>query len=39
MMPALIPTDHYGTVTWLGAQRLPVENLAITGQSPWRKCR
>jgi hypothetical protein len=32
MMPALIPTDHYGTVTWLGAQRLPVENLAIRAE-------
>jgi hypothetical protein len=28
-MPALIPTDHYGTIVWLGAQTLPVENLLI----------
>ncbi len=28
-MPALIPTDHYGTIVWLGAQALPVEDLVI----------
>lgn len=28
-MPALIPTDHIGTIVWLGAQELPVENLLI----------
>jgi MOSC domain-containing protein YiiM len=28
-MPALIPTDHYCTVTWLGAQAVPVEKLVI----------
>lgn len=31
-MPALIPTDHYGTVTWLGVQRVPVEKLVITAE-------
>jgi MOSC domain len=29
-MPALIPTDFYGTIVWLGAQEVPVENLRIT---------
>jgi MOSC domain-containing protein YiiM len=28
-MPALIPTDHYGVVTWMGAQAVPVEKLMI----------
>lgn len=28
-MPALIPTDHHGTVTWLGVQPRPVEKLII----------
>ncbi|MES2144929.1 MAG: MOSC domain-containing protein [Pseudomonadota bacterium] len=28
-MPALIPTDHYGAVIWMGAQAVPVENLVI----------
>lgn len=28
-MPALIPTDHYGVVTWMGAQVVPVEKLLI----------
>lgn len=31
-MPALIPTDHFGTVTWLGTQRLPVEDLVIRAE-------
>jgi len=31
-MPALKPTDHYGTVTWLGTQRRPVEKLEIFGE-------
>lgn len=31
-MPALIPTGHSGTVTWLGTQRLPVENLVIRAE-------
>ncbi|MGA0540887.1 MOSC domain-containing protein [Neotabrizicola sp. VNH66] len=31
-MPALIPTDHYGTVTWLGVQLVPVEKLLITAE-------
>jgi len=29
-MPALKPTDHTGTITWLGHQPEPVENLIIT---------
>ena len=29
-MPALIATDHHGTITWLGHQPVPVENLIIT---------
>ena len=28
-MPALIPTDHVGTVVWLGHQPRPVEDLVI----------
>ncbi len=28
-MPALIPTAHYGVVTWMGAQAVPVEKLVI----------
>lgn len=28
-MPALIPTAHFGTIRWLGAQALPVEKLVI----------
>lgn len=32
-MPALIPTDHFGTVTWLGTQRLPVEQLVIRAEA------
>jgi MOSC domain len=28
-MPALIPTDHYCSVIWLGAQAVPVEKLVI----------
>ena len=28
-MPALIPTDHFCTVTWMGAQAVPVEKLII----------
>lgn len=28
-MPALTPTDHYGTITWAGAQAEPVEKLVI----------
>lgn len=31
-MPALKPTDYYGTVTWLGTQRRPVEKLEIFGE-------
>lgn len=31
-MPALLPTDHYGTIIWLGVQRLPVENLVIRAE-------
>jgi hypothetical protein len=31
-MPALRPTDHVGTVTWLGVQRIPVgKDLLIHG--------
>jgi MOSC domain len=28
-MPALIPTDHFGTIVWLGAQPEPVKDLVI----------
>jgi len=28
-MPALIPTDHYGTIVWLGYQPRPVQKLVI----------
>lgn len=31
-MPVLTPTDHYGTVVWLGTQVVPVENLVITSE-------
>lgn len=31
-MPALKPTDYYGTVIWLGTQRRPVEKLEIFGE-------
>lgn len=31
-MPALIPTQFRGTVTWLGVQRRPVEKLEIFGE-------
>jgi MOSC domain-containing protein YiiM len=31
-MPALLPTDIFGTVTWLGVQRVPVEQLIITAE-------
>jgi len=29
-MPALIATDHHGTITWLGHQPVPVQDLTIT---------
>ncbi len=33
-MPALIPTDHLGTVVWLGVQRVPVgRDLVIHGEA------
>lgn len=32
-MPALVPTDHYGTVVWLGRQPRPVEDLVIFGEA------
>ncbi len=32
-MPALIPTDHVGTIVWLGRQAVPVENLVIRGEA------
>lgn len=32
-MPALIPTEIYGTVTWLGTQELPVEKLVIRSEA------
>lgn len=32
-MPALMPTGLAGTVTWLGVQRRPVENLQIFGEA------
>jgi hypothetical protein len=32
-MPALKPTDIYGTVVWLGVQRLPVEDLTIRAEA------
>ncbi len=31
-MPALIPTKLAGTITWLGRQSVPVENLIITSE-------
>jgi hypothetical protein len=31
-MPALIPTDFSGRITWLGTQRRPVEKLEIFGE-------
>ncbi len=31
-MPALLPTEYYATVRWLGLQRRPVENLQIFGE-------
>lgn len=31
-MPALIKTDHVGTVAWLGHQPVPVEKLIITSE-------
>lgn len=31
-MPALMPTDQWGTVVWLGAQRLPVADLVIRAE-------
>jgi hypothetical protein len=31
-MPALIPTDHYGTIIWLGFQPIPVADLIITAE-------
>lgn len=31
-MPALIPTDHHGAVTWLGHQPVPVRDLVITAR-------
>jgi hypothetical protein len=31
-MPALIKTDHVGTVDWLGHQPVPVEKLIITSE-------
>ncbi len=41
-MPALVPTDHYGTITWLGRvpdrgaslRAQPVERLALTFAGP-----
>lgn len=32
-MPALEPTDHRGTVVWLGVQRRPVQALEIFGEA------
>jgi hypothetical protein len=31
-MPALIPTDHYATITWLGHQPTPVQDLIISAE-------
>lgn len=31
-MPALIPTGRAATITWLGYQPVPVENLIITAE-------
>lgn len=32
-MPALVPTDHHGTITWLGVMRVPVgPDLLIHGE-------
>jgi MOSC domain-containing protein YiiM len=31
-MPALVPTDHVGTIVWLGLQRVPVADLVISGE-------
>ena len=31
-MAALIPTDCWGEIVWLGVQRVPVENLVITAE-------
>lgn len=31
-MPALVPTDYFGRVVWLGRQRRPVEDLVIFGE-------
>lgn len=33
-MPALVPTDHVGTILWLGVQRVPVgRDLIIHGEA------
>jgi hypothetical protein len=31
-MPALVKTDHVGTIAWLGHQPIPVEKLIITSE-------
>ncbi|MEZ5796169.1 MAG: MOSC domain-containing protein [Paracoccaceae bacterium] len=31
-MTALIPTDHFARIAWLGAQRIPVRDLVITAE-------